>query len=80
MNARQLIAREIALLAIAAMARKDSDAMLECIDHARSAARGTIIGSMLNDAVAAADDALLFNCYGRELNARRMLHAVIEVA
>lgn len=80
MNGRQMNAREIALMAIAAMDRKDSDAMLECIDNARGTARGTIIGAKLNDAVAAADDALLFSCYGRELNARRMLHAVIEVA
>jgi hypothetical protein len=79
MNGRRMKAREIALLAIAAMERKDSDAMLECIDHARGTARGTIIGAKLNDAVAAADDALIFSCYGRELNARRMLHAIIEI-
>lgn len=76
MYGRRLNAREIAVRALAALDAGNSDDIEDCAHLAREAARG-LLDRQIVDAVARADDALLWNCQARAQYARTLLNELI---
>ena len=76
MYARRMNTREIAVLTLAALDARNSDDIEDCSHMAREATRG-LLDRRIVDAVARADDALLWNCQARAQYARTLLNELI---